>query len=78
MSAATCEIVADTNFTLASVVPPISEAKYEEIVAAAEGEKEIVQPERIGEKKEEAEEAQRDQGAQRGQGGQRGQGVVYL
>jgi hypothetical protein len=42
---------------LASVVPPISEAKYEEIVAAAEGEKEIVQPERIGEKKEEAEEA---------------------
>jgi len=57
MSAVTCEIVADTNFTLASVVPPISEAKYEEIVAAAEGEKEIAQPERIGEKKEEGEEA---------------------
>ena len=56
MSAATCEIVAETNFTLASVVPPISEAKYEEIVAAPEGEKEIAQPERIGEKKEEAEE----------------------
>jgi large subunit ribosomal protein L25 len=51
-----CELVADSNFTLASVTPPISEAKYEEIVAAAEGEKEIVQPERIGEKKEEAEE----------------------
>jgi len=48
--------VVETNVTLASVVPPISEAKYEEIVAVAEGEKEIVQPERIGEKKEEAEE----------------------
>jgi large subunit ribosomal protein L25 len=54
---AVCEIVAETNFTLASVVPPISEAKYEEIVAVAEGEKEVAQPERIGEKKEEAEEA---------------------
>jgi large subunit ribosomal protein L25 len=54
---ATCEIVAETNFTVASVIPPISEAKYEEIVAAAEGAKEIAQPERIGEKKEEAEEA---------------------
>ena len=51
-----CEIVFETNVTLASVVPPISEAKYEEIVAVAEGEKEIAQPERIGEKKEEAEE----------------------
>jgi large subunit ribosomal protein L25 len=56
-SAATCEIVADSNFTVASVTPPISEAKYEELVTAAEGEKEIAQPERIGEKKEEAEEA---------------------
>jgi len=51
------EIVADTNFTVASVIPPISEAKYEEIVAAPEGEREVTQPERIGEKKEEAEEA---------------------
>jgi large subunit ribosomal protein L25 len=51
------ELVAESNFTVASVTPPISEAQYEEIVAAAEGEKEIVQPERIGEKKEEAEEA---------------------
>jgi large subunit ribosomal protein L25 len=51
-----CELVVESNFTLASVTPPISEAKYEEIVAAAEGEKEVVQPERIGEKKEEAEE----------------------
>jgi large subunit ribosomal protein L25 len=56
-SSSQCEIVAETNFTLASVVPPISEAKYEEIVAVPEAEKEIVQPERIGEKKEEAEEA---------------------
>jgi large subunit ribosomal protein L25 len=56
-SSAKCEVVAETNFTVASVTPPISEAKYEEIVAAAEAEKEIVQPERIGEKKEEAEEA---------------------
>lgn len=53
------EIVAETNFTVASVIPPISEAKYEEIVAAPEAEREIAQPERIGEKKEEpaAEEA---------------------
>jgi len=50
------EIVADSNFTVASVTPPISEAKYEEIVAAPEGEREIAQPERVGEKKEEAEE----------------------
>jgi large subunit ribosomal protein L25 len=56
ISAQQCEIVAETNVTLASVIPPISEAKYEEIVAVAEGEKAIVQPERIGEKKEEAEE----------------------
>lgn len=48
------EIVAETNFTVASVVPPISEAKYEEIVSA-EAAKEVVQPERIGEKKEELE-----------------------
>jgi large subunit ribosomal protein L25 len=48
------EIVAETNFTVASVVPPISEAKYEEIVTA-EAAKEVVQPERIGEKKEEPE-----------------------
>ena len=51
------EIMAETNFTVASVTPPISEAKFEEIVAAPEGEREIAQPERIGEKKEEAEEA---------------------
>jgi large subunit ribosomal protein L25 len=51
------EIVAETNFTVASVTPPISEAKYEEIVAAPEGEREIAQPERVGEKKEETEEA---------------------
>ena len=49
------EIVTDKNITLASVVPPISEAKYEELVATPEAEKEIAQPERIGEKKEEAE-----------------------
>lgn len=49
------EIVAETNFAVASVVPPISEAKYEEIVSAPEGAKEVVQPERIGEKKEEPE-----------------------
>ena len=50
------EIVAESNFTVASVTPPISEAKYEEIVAAPEGEREIAQPERVGEKKEETEE----------------------
>jgi large subunit ribosomal protein L25 len=49
------DIVTDKNFTVASVVPPISEAKYEEIVSAPEGEKEIAQPERVGEKKEEVE-----------------------
>ncbi len=48
------EIVAETNFTVASVVPPISEAKYEEIVSA-EAAKEVAQPERIGEKKAEPE-----------------------
>jgi len=51
-SSATCEIVAETNFTVVSVIPPISEEKYEEIVAAPEGEREVAQPERIGEKKE--------------------------
>jgi len=50
-----CEIVAESNFTVASVTPPISEAKFEEMVAATEGEKVIAQPERIGEKKEEGE-----------------------
>jgi large subunit ribosomal protein L25 len=50
-----CEIVADSNFTVAIVTPPISEAKYEEILAAPEA-GEIAQPERIGEKKEEGEE----------------------
>ena len=53
-----CEIVTDPNITLASVTPPISEAKYEEMVAAPEGEKEIAPPERIGEKKEEAAETE--------------------
>ena len=52
------EFVTDRNFTVASVVPPISEAKYEQIVSAAEGEREIAQPERIGEKKEEGEVAE--------------------
>jgi len=52
------EFVTDRNHTVASVVPPISEAKYEQIVSAAEGEREIAQPERIGEKKEEAEAAE--------------------
>jgi large subunit ribosomal protein L25 len=51
--AETYEIVAETNFTVASVIPPISEAKYEAIVSAPEGEREVAQPERIGEKKEE-------------------------
>lgn len=52
------EIVAETNFTVVSVIPPISEAKYEEIVGAPEVKREIAQPERIGEKEaEEAEEA---------------------
>ena len=52
------EFVTDRNFTVASVVPPISEAKYEQIVSTPEGEREIAQPERIGEKKEEAEAAE--------------------
>ena len=52
------EIVTDKNITLASVVPPISEAKYEELVATPEVEKEIAPPERIGEKKEEPEVAE--------------------
>ena len=52
------EFVTERNFTVASVVPPISEAKYEQIVSAGEGEREIAQPERIGEKKEEAEAAE--------------------
>jgi large subunit ribosomal protein L25 len=52
------EILAETNFTVASVTPPISEAKYEQIVTAPEGEREIAQPERIGEKKEEKEAAE--------------------
>ncbi len=52
-----CEIITDPNISLASVTPPISEAKFEEMVAVPEAEKEIAQPERIGEKKEEAAEA---------------------
>jgi large subunit ribosomal protein L25 len=56
------EFVTDRNHTVASVVPPISEAKYEQIVSAAEGEREIAQPERIGEKKEEAEAAEPGKG----------------
>jgi large subunit ribosomal protein L25 len=52
------DIVTDKNFTLASVVPPISEAKYEQLVATPEAEREIAQPERVGEKKEEAEVAE--------------------
>lgn len=60
------EIVTDADITLASVTPPISEAKYEEMVATPEAEKEVAQPERIGEKKEEAvegEEAKEGKGA---------------
>jgi len=57
------EILTDANFTLVSVTPPISEAKYEEIVAAPEAEREIVEPERIGVKKEEAEEPKEAKGA---------------
>ncbi len=56
------EIVTDKNITLASVVPPISEAKYEELVATPEAEKEIAPPERIGEKKEEPEVAEPGKG----------------
>jgi large subunit ribosomal protein L25 len=56
------EFVTERNFTVASVVPPISEAKYEQIVSAGEGEREIAQPERIGEKKEEAEAAEPTKG----------------
>jgi large subunit ribosomal protein L25 len=52
------DIVTDRNITVASVVPPISEAKYDEIVSAPEGEREVAQPERIGEKKEEPEVAE--------------------
>ena len=52
------DFVTDRNFTVASVVPPISEAKYEQIVSTPEGEREIAQPERIGEKKEEGEVAE--------------------
>jgi len=52
------DFVTDRNFTVASVVPPISEAKYDQIVSAPEGEREVAQPERIGEKKEEAEVAE--------------------
>ena len=50
------ELLAETNFTVASVTPPISEAKYDQIVAAPGGEEAVVQPERIGEKKEEEKE----------------------
>jgi large subunit ribosomal protein L25 len=52
------DLVTDKNFTLASVVPPISEAKYEELVATPEAAREMAQPERIGEKKEEPEVAE--------------------
>ncbi len=60
------EIVTDADITLASVTPPISEAKFEEMMATPEAEKEVAQPERIGEKKEEAvegEEAKEAKGA---------------
>jgi len=60
------EIVADTNFTVASVIPPISEAKYEAIVSAPEGEREIAQPERIGEKKEEPAEEGKEKEKEKG------------
>ena len=36
------EILAESNFPVASVTPPISEAKYEEMVATAEAEREMV------------------------------------
>jgi large subunit ribosomal protein L25 len=59
------EILAESNFPVASVTPPISEAKYEEMVATAEGEREVAQPERIGEKvePEQAQEAKGSKGA---------------
>jgi large subunit ribosomal protein L25 len=60
------EIVAETNFPVASVIPPISEAKYEEIVAAPEGEREVAQPERIGEKKEEPAEEGKEKEKEKG------------
>jgi large subunit ribosomal protein L25 len=60
------EIVADTNFTVASVIPPISEAKYEAIVSAPEGEREIAQPERVGEKKEEPAEEGKEKEKEKG------------
>ena len=60
------EIVAETNFTVASVIPPISEAKYESIVSAPEGEREIAQPERIGEKKEEPAEEGKEKEKEKG------------
>ncbi len=49
-----CEYITEPHVALASVTPPISEAKFEEMVATPEAEKELAQPERIGEKKEEA------------------------
>jgi large subunit ribosomal protein L25 len=64
-SSAQYEILAESNFTVASVTPPISEAKYEEMVAAPEGEREVAQPERIGEKAE-PEEAQEAKGPKGG------------
>jgi large subunit ribosomal protein L25 len=64
-SSAQYEILAENNFAVASVTPPISEAKYEEMVAAPEGEREIAQPERIGEKAE-PEEAQEAKGPKGG------------
>ncbi len=57
------ETVTDPDITLASVTPPISEAKYEEMVATPVAEGEIAQPERIGEKKEEAVEGEEAKGA---------------
>jgi large subunit ribosomal protein L25 len=64
-SSAQYEILAEGNFSIASVTPPISEAKYEEMVAAPEVEREIAQPERIGEKAE-PEEAQEAKGSKGG------------
>jgi large subunit ribosomal protein L25 len=69
------EIVTDADITLASVTPPISEAKYEEMVATPEAEKEVAQPERIGEKKEEAVEGEEAKGTKEAKGAKEDKGA---
>ena len=67
-----CEILTDPDITLASVTPPISEAKYEEMVATPEAARELAQPERIGEKKEEGVEAEEAKGGKEAKGAKDG------